>query len=115
MSQSLMIGLWLGLAVIAANLPWLSEHWLLIIARRKRRAMPFWFRLIEWGLLYGLIAGIGFGFEYKTTGGIHVQGWEFYTVTLCLFAVSALPGFLYRYQLRRLLEQAGRAGTQGAE
>jgi hypothetical protein len=29
-------------------------------------------------------------------------------VTLCLFAVSALPGFIYRYQIRRLLEQAGR-------
>jgi hypothetical protein len=29
-------------------------------------------------------------------------------VTLCLFAVGALPGFVYRYQLRRLLEQAGR-------
>lgn len=111
MSQSLIVSLWLGLAAVAANLPWLSERWLLIIARPDRWAKPFWFRLIEWGLLYGLIVGIGFGVEYKTTGGGHAQDWEFYTVTLCLFAVSALPGFIYRYQLRRLLEQAGRIGT----
>ena len=102
-----MIGLWLGLAVVVASLPWLSERWLFLVAR-KGRIKSFWLRLIEWGLLYGLILGMGFGFEYKTTGTIHVQDWEFYTVTLCLFAVSALPGFIYRYQLRRLLEQARR-------
>ena len=107
----ILIGLWLGLAAITANLPWLSERWLLIFARPHRRAKPFWLRLIEWGLLYGLIIGLGFGFEYKMAGTIHAQDWEFYVVTLCLFAVGALPGFVYRYQLRRLLEQARRAGT----
>ncbi len=108
MPQGAIIGLWLGLAVVAANLPWLSERWLLVIARPDRRAKPFWLRLIEWGLLYGPIAGMGFGFEFKMTGTVHAQDWEFYAVTLCLFAVSALPGFIYRYQLRRLLEQAAR-------
>jgi hypothetical protein len=108
MPQGAIIGLWLGLAVVAANLPWLSERWLLVIARPDRRAKPFWLRLIEWGLLYGLIAGMGFGFEFKMTGTVHAQDWEFYAVTLCLFAVGALPGFIYRYQLRRLLEQAAR-------
>ena len=108
MSQGIVVGLWLGLAVVAANLPWLSERWLFVIARRDGRPKPFWLRLIEWGLLYGLILSIGFGFEYKASGAVHAQDWEFYTVTLCLFAVSAFPGFVYRYQLRRLLEQAGR-------
>lgn len=108
MPQGAIIGLWLGLAVVVANLPWLSERWLLVIARPDRRAKPFWLRLIEWGLLYGLIAGMGFGVEFKMTGTVHAQDWEFYAVTLCLFAVSALPGFIYRYQLRRLLEQAAR-------
>lgn len=108
MPQGIVVGLWLGLAVVAANLPWLSERWLFVIARRDGRPKPFWLRLIEWGLLYGLILGIGFGFEYKASGAVHAQDWEFYPVTLCLFAVSAFPGFVYRYQLRRLLEQAGR-------
>lgn len=115
MTQSLIVGLWLVLAAVAANLPWLTERWLLIIARPDRRAKPFWLRLIEWSLLYGLIIGIGLGLESKAAGATHEQDWEFYTVTLCLFAVSALPGFIYRYQLRRLLEQAGRTCTQRTE
>ncbi|MCC8992252.1 MAG: DUF2818 family protein [Candidatus Contendobacter sp.] len=102
-----MIGLWLGLAVVVANLPWLSDRGLFFIARNVQ-LKSFWLQLIEWGLLYGLVLGMGFGLEYKTIGAVHLQDWEFYTVTLCLFAVSALPGFVYRYQLRRLLEQAGR-------
>ena len=105
MSQGLLVGFWLGLAAMAANLPWLSERWLFAIP--CQRTKPFWLRLVEWGLLYGLVVGIGFGFEYKTTGVLHVQGWEFYVVTLCLFAVSAMPGFIYRHQLRRLLRQSG--------
>ena len=105
MSQGLLVGFWLGLAVVAANLPWLSERWLFTIP--CQRTKPFWLRLVEWGLLYGLVVGIGFGFEYKTTGILHTQGWEFYVVTLCLFAVSAMPGFIYRHQLRRLLRQSG--------
>lgn len=93
--------------MIVANLPWLSERWLFLIVR-SGRLKSFWLQLIEWGLLYGLVLGMGFGLEYKTTGAVHPQDWEFYTVTLCLFAVSALPGFIYRYQVRRLLEQTGR-------
>ncbi len=108
MSQGIIIGLWLGLAVIAANLAWFSERWFLVIAPRNGQTKPFWPRLVEWGVLYGLVLGIGFGFEYQATGAVHAQSWEFYVVTLCLFAVGALPGFVYRYQIRRLLEQVDR-------
>jgi len=108
LSQQIIVAIWLGLAVVAANLPWLSERWLLVLARRDGRNKPFWMRLIEWALLYGLILGMGFGFEYKAAGNAQIQDWEFYTVTLCLFAVGALPGFVYCHQLRRLLDQAGR-------
>ncbi|MFZ1326841.1 MAG: DUF2818 family protein [Candidatus Contendobacter sp.] len=107
--QSLWIGLWLVLAAVAANLPWLSERWLLVFARRTGQAKPFGMRLVEWGLLYTLLLGSGFGLEQRLMGAVQTQGWEFYTVTLCLFTVSALPGFIYRYQLRRLLEQASRS------
>jgi len=108
MSQGIVAGFWLALALLAANLPWLSERWLLMVASRPRQRKPFWLRLVEWGLLYGLILGLGFGFEYKVTGVIQSQDWEFYAVTLCLFAVGAVPGFIYRYQLQHLLEQVGR-------
>ena len=64
MPQEIIIGLWLGLALIAANLPWLSERWLLVVVRHRQKS--FGLRLIEWGLLYGLIIGIGFGlFMYR--------------------------------------------------
>ena len=107
MSQNVVVGLWLVLAAVAANLPLLSDRWLFVVLRPER-AKPFWLRLLEWGALYGLLVATGFGFEYKVTGNRQVQDWEFYAVTLCLFAVAALPGFIYRYQLRGLLGQAGR-------
>lgn len=113
MLQETIIGFWLGIVAVAANLPWLSDGWLLVV-RRDGQPKPFWLRLVEWGLLYGLSLGIGFGFEYKAAGTIHIQDWEFYAVTLCLFAVSALPGFIYRHQLRRLLEQTGRGGAEAS-
>lgn len=101
--QGVLIGLWLGLAALAANLPWLSERWLLVLPRRDDRPKPFWLRLVEWGGLYGLALGLGFGLEQRLMGVIQSQNWEFYVVTLCLFAVATLPGFIYRYQVRRLL------------
>ncbi len=108
MLQGIAIGFWLGLAVVAVNLPWLSERWLLVIARRNGLPKPFWLRLVEWALLCGSALGLGWGFEYKATGTVHAQDWEFYIVILCLFLVATLPGFIYCYQLRRLLEQSGR-------
>lgn len=108
MPREIVVIFWLGLAAVAANLPWLSERWLFVIARRNGQAKPFWLRLVEWGLLYGLVVGMGFGLERKTTGANEAQDWEFFAVTLCLFAVAAMPGFIYRYQLRRLLAQKGR-------
>lgn len=108
MFQQSIVGLWLALATIAANLPFFSERWLFIFAPRADRAKSFWWRLLEWGILYALIVATGFGFEFKSTGSYSPQDWEFYVVTLCLFVVAALPGFIYRYQVRRLLRQAGR-------
>lgn len=41
--------------------------------------------------------------DYNLTGVIHRQGWEFYATTLSLFVVFALPGFIYHYDLKRIL------------
>jgi hypothetical protein len=38
-------------------------------------------------------------------GEIYSQDWEFYAVALCLFLVFALPGFIYRHDLRQLLQR----------
>ncbi|MCG5501723.1 DUF2818 family protein, partial [Ectothiorhodospira lacustris] len=40
-------------------------------------------------------------------GTIHTQGWQFYAITLSMFAVFAMPGFIYRHDLRRHLVHRG--------
>lgn len=89
----------LMLALIAANLPWLSERRGLVGPLGSRNKNEWW-RLGEWLGLYGLVGVVALGLERRVEGGIHPQGWEFYVVTLCLFAVFALPGFIYHHDLR---------------
>ena len=91
-------------AIVAANLPWLSERFLLLIstAETGKRA---WMRLLEWLILYFVVGGLALGLETRVTGGIHSQNWQFYAVTCCLFLVFALPGFIYRHDLKHLLER----------
>ncbi|MBZ0073062.1 MAG: DUF2818 family protein [Gammaproteobacteria bacterium] len=107
--MSLSLAVWglLILAVVAANLPWLSERVLFVFPAPGGVKGP-WLRLAEWLLLYVIVGGIALGLEQKSFGGRHVQDWEFYAVTLCLFLVFALPGFIYRYDLKGHLERARR-------
>jgi Protein of unknown function (DUF2818). len=102
MSTGLAIGLLLAIAIIAANLPWLSERIALVWAAPKK-GKPEWVRLLEWVGLFGLVGLIGAGMEMRTQGQLQAQGWEFWVIALCLFAVFALPGFIYRHDLRRRL------------
>ncbi len=106
MTTDLAIWLLLAIAVVAANLPWLSDR--LLFVKELPGGKPLWLRLLEWLLLYLVVGAVALGLERKTLGDIHPQGWEFYTVTLCLFLVFALPGFLYRYDLKHHLDRARR-------
>lgn len=104
MSVTLGFILLLLVALVAANLPWLTDRVLFVLpapARGKRE----WVRLLEWALMYAVIGALAVGLEYRTTGGVYPQGWEFYVTTLCLFLVFALPGFIYHHDLRRLLKK----------
>lgn len=58
-------------------------------------------RLVEWAVLLLVIGLIAMALEHKLTGVVHEQGWEFFTVGVCLFLVFALPGFIYRHELSR--------------
>jgi hypothetical protein len=51
-------------------------------------------------LLYLLVIGIARGLE-TMAGNAFPQGWQFYTVTLCLMLVLAFPGFVWRHLRRR--------------
>lgn len=91
-------------AVIAANLPWLGERFFFFFSPPGGRKRA-WMRLAEWLVLY-FVVGLGaMGLEKKYNGVIHHQAWEFYAVTFCLFMVFALPGFIYRTDLKHHLDR----------
>jgi len=43
---------------------------------------------------------VGWAFE-SALGNVFPQNWEFFAITLTLFAVLAFPGFVFRYLLKR--------------
>ena len=98
------VWLLLALALVAANLPFFSER-ILFIWAPKGEAKAGAYRVLEWLLLYFLMGAIAIGIEIKANGEAYAQDWEFYAVTACLFLVFALPGFIYRFELKHLLER----------
>lgn len=99
------IVVFLLIAFIAANLPWISERVFGLISVKTGKKSA-WLCLLEWFILYLLIGMVALGLEKKFTSDLHSQDWEFYASTLCLFIVFALPGFIYRYDLKHLLERS---------
>jgi hypothetical protein len=100
-------------AVVLANLPWINERLFAVIGLRSG-AKPFWVRLLEWGVGFGLVALLAWRLELgcqlslgaflglsECPGELHPKQWEFYTVAIVLYAVFALPGFIYLTERRR--------------
>lgn len=104
MSSDWLVWVYFAMAFVAANLPWFTERVFFLFEPRSGEKGPA-MRLLELLALYIIIGGIGMGFERQVTGGIHYQGWQFYAITGSLFVVFALPGFIYRYDLRKHLRQ----------
>ncbi len=99
MGSTVGIALLLLIAVVAANLPWLSGRVLFVfspLSQGKRE----WVRLLEWFALYLIVGLAATGLEVRRAGERYDQDWEFYVVTLCLFLVFALPGFIWHHDLR---------------
>lgn len=107
MATGLAIVILLLVGLVAANLPWFSERtW--FVWQPRRGYKPVWQRLIETVCLYGVFLLLGFGLERMVDGGLHQQGWVFFVVVLCLFAVFATPGIIWQKDLRPLLGRTGR-------
>lgn len=102
MSVSTSVWILIVILFIAANLPWLSERFLIFI-RPKDNQKKIWMRLLEWLILYFLAGLLALGLEKKATGEIHNQDWEFYVVGFFLFMIFAIPGFIWRHELSRHL------------
>jgi hypothetical protein len=89
----------LMLALLAANLPWISER--LFYAVTLKSGKHIGWRVLELIVLYFVMGGIAHLTENKIMGQASSQHWEFYATTACLFLVFATPGFIYRYLWRR--------------
>ncbi len=89
----------IALALIAANLPFLTNRWLLVWPARAG-GKPLWGRLAELVLWYFIVGAVAIGLE-QYLGQRYPQGWEFYAITAAMFLTFAFPGFVVRYLLRR--------------
>jgi hypothetical protein len=95
-------------SLLAANLPWLSERFFLFFSPPGSQGKALWMRLVEWFVLLCLFLLASAGVEKKLMGEVYKQDWEFYAVIVCLFVVFALPGFIYRHDLRPHFEKRKR-------
>jgi hypothetical protein len=93
-TQTASVWLVLVLAFCAANLPFLSQRVLGVVALAGGKNLAI--RLGELVLLYFVAGGVGLALE-KHAGQIAPQGWEFYAITGALFLTFAFPGFVWRY------------------
>ncbi len=96
------------IAIISANLPWFSERFFLLIEPPGGTGKRLWMCLLEWLVLLVVFLLGALGLEQKLMGELYHQDWEFYAVIFCLFVVFALPGFIYRYDLRPHLDKRHR-------
>lgn len=92
--------IWLVLlaALVAANLPFVSQRLMAVIPMPGAKGLGT--RLLELLVFYGLVGALS-AFLENRGGQIAPQGWEFYAITLAVFATLAFPGFVYRYLLKR--------------
>lgn len=98
MSQTASVWLVVLLALLAANLPFLSNRLFAVLAFKKPKVLAV--RLGELVIWYFVVGGVGLFLEQRA-GQIAPQGWEFYAITGALFVTFAFPGFTYRYLFKR--------------
>lgn len=84
-------------AVVAANLPFLTQRLFLVVRLATKKSLGL--RLLELVVYYLLVGAMGLLLE-RNMGRIAPQGWEFYAITAALFVTLAFPGFVWRYLLK---------------
>ncbi len=86
------------LALLFANLPFMNQRLLGVIALKSGRKSAWW-RLAEVVLFYFVVGGVGRVLEAQA-GNLFPQEWQFYAITFCLFLVFAFPGYTARYLVK---------------
>lgn len=85
------------LFLVIANLPWFTERLFVAIPLANNKSV--FLCLIELIVFYFVSLGIATIFESRFSGGeVHLQTWEFFVTTFCLFLVLSIPGVVYKYQ-----------------
>ncbi len=97
MSQSFSIWLVVLVAVMLANLPFLSHRLFAVLPLKHPKSIVL--RLLELAFFYLLAGSLGLLLEQRA-GQIAPQTWEFYAITATLFLTFAFPGFVFRYLLK---------------
>ncbi|WP_426190900.1 DUF2818 family protein [Massilia sp. DWR3-1-1] len=98
MSITLASWLLIAVAVLLANLPFLTDNLFGVIPRRSPK--PLWLRMVELALFYVLVGLLARLLEGRI-GSVFAQSKEFYMLTVPLFVTLAFPGFVLRYLSKR--------------
>jgi len=94
MTQTVSVWLVVALALLAANLAFISNRLLLVYRLKSPKNLAV--RLVELVFWYFVVGGVALVLEQRA-GQIAPQGWEFYAITGTLFITLAFPGFVFRY------------------
>ncbi len=98
MSQTISVWLVVLLALLAANLPFVSNRLFALVPLKAPKNLAV--RVAELLVWYLVVGAVGLYLEQRS-GQIAPQGWEFYAITGTLFITLAFPGFIYRYLFKR--------------
>lgn len=98
MSQTASSWLVVMLALLMANLPFISNRLFAVIALKTPKSLGL--RFAELVVGYFVVGALGLFLEQRL-GQIAPQGWQFYAITGTLFITFAFPGFIYRYLFRK--------------
>jgi Protein of unknown function (DUF2818) len=86
----------IAMALLLANLPFLTENLFGVIPIKRSSPKPLWMRLIELVVFYVLLGLLARLLEGRI-GSVFEQSKEFYMATIPLFVTLAFPGFVLRY------------------
>ncbi len=98
MSQTASGWLVVMLALLMANLPFISNRLFAVVALKTPKNLGL--RFAELVVGYFVVGALGLFLEQRL-GQIAPQGWQFYAITGTLFITFAFPGFIYRYLFRK--------------
>jgi hypothetical protein len=98
MTQTASVWLVIGLVLVAANIPFITQRFLGVWTLAIEKSLAL--RLLELLIFYFAAGLMAWALE-KNMGQNAPQGWEFYAITASVFLTFAFPGFVYRYLYRK--------------